>query len=389
MASHFSIPSRLPAPPGTGSTSRPSQPVIRMTPPQPPQPAVTANDGPDFSSFLSNYLKMLAKPASEPTHESPNVGTAELEGTGATDEASINWAEFLSPAYSDSNAEFGGDVSLDTYLTSPLIDEYDEFTSPLMDTPLLDFTSPNMDTSPMLSDLNTPVIQDQDASWDQPLIVDASVDMYKQQTLQVPTPSSTKATASQLDYDGLLKMSPGNTPAIQSFGDQFPSPAMTMDHSFSPSVATTSLPRPHRDVPTGTRRNITPQSLIPEDAPTQSRRYVTPSATSRKEVPSTFSRKRSRPADDEGDELDEPLPPNATEREMIEYKRRQNTLAARKSRRRKLEHMQNLEDSVTRLTREVEQWKTRTEFLEGLCINHGLLGAGGVGLNGAVYPQGV
>ena len=39
----------------------------------------------------------------------------------------------------------------------------------------------------------------------------------------------------------------------------------------------------------------------------------------------------------DADELP-PLPANATDAEQVEYKRRQNTLAARKSRRRKLEH---------------------------------------------------
>ncbi|ESK90011.1 ectomycorrhiza-regulated protein [Moniliophthora roreri MCA 2997] len=393
MANQLGIPSRLPAPPGIGSTTRPVAPVIR-TPPQPQQPAMAEGESPEFMSMLGNYLNMLGKqPASEPQHESPTAGTAALENSGAND-ALRNLGSWLasaalpgstSPAFTDI-----GDVSaeaMNDFLTSPLIDDpYEEFgTSPLMDTPLLDFTSPLDETSPLMSDLNTPLIQDQDGSFEgEPLIVDPSVEMYKQQQqqqhLQVPTSSVQKVPTIQLDYDNMLKMSP-NTPALQSFGEQFPSPAMSIDHSFSPAASSSPLPLARsrgRPLPTGTRRGITSASLIPEDAPTQPRHYVTPSATSRREIPSTF-RKRPRAVDDDGDELDEAPPPNATEKEIIEFKRRQNTLAARKSRKRKMVHLQNLEETVTRLTREVEQWKTRAEFLEGMCVNSGLLGSNGLG----------
>ena len=68
----------------------------------------------------------------------------------------------------------------------------------------------------------------------------------------------------------------------------------------------------------------------------------------------------------------DPLPPNATEREQIEWKRRQNTLAARKSRKRKLEHQQFLENKVEALEREVEVWKTRTGTMQSILKSHGI-----------------
>ncbi|KAJ7983283.1 hypothetical protein DFH06DRAFT_941319, partial [Mycena polygramma] len=91
-------------------------------------------------------------------------------------------------------------------------------------------------------------------------------------------------------------------------------------------------------------------ALIPLDAPTQKRTYATPSATNRKVVPDAIVKKRVHSAADD-DDLAElgVLSPTAREAETIEYKRRQNTLVARNSRKRKLEHQQALEDEVESL----------------------------------------
>ncbi|KAF7288905.1 hypothetical protein MIND_01406500 [Mycena indigotica] len=107
------------------------------------------------------------------------------------------------------------------------------------------------------------------------------------------------------------------------------------------------------------------QTLLPRatvasfdlDGPTAPRTYVSPSPTSRKAVPAFFAARRpaSLPSDEEEDELtEEPPAANATDQEKIEYKRRQNTLAARRSRKRKVMHQQALEEAVERLTREKE-----------------------------------
>jgi len=131
--------------------------------------------------------------------------------------------------------------------------------------------------------------------------------------------------------------------------------------------ATSKHLRPTKPIPTGTRRNITPAALVPLDAPTQPRQYVTPSVTSRKVVPAAFTKgkKRARSevdghADDaEQQQVVSPddLDPNT--HEAIETKRRQNTLAARRSRQRKLEHVRELEDAVERVTRDRDMWMTR------------------------------
>ncbi|KAF8185263.1 hypothetical protein K438DRAFT_1541036, partial [Mycena galopus ATCC 62051] len=112
------------------------------------------------------------------------------------------------------------------------------------------------------------------------------------------------------------------------------------------------------------------------DTHMQPRTYSTPSRTSRKEirVPTFFGRRSSSQlSDEEEDELsEEPLAPNATDKEKIEYKRHQNTLAARRSRKRRLMHQQQLEEAMDRLTRESEVWKTRALTLSNLLRSHGI-----------------
>jgi hypothetical protein len=125
----------------------------------------------------------------------------------------------------------------------------------------------------------------------------------------------------------------------------------------------------------GTRKNITPESLVPIDAPTQQRKYLTPSATSRKAVPAVFARKRARTAafGDEEDELEDvQITPSMSEQEQIEAKRRQNTIAARRSRKRKLEYQRELEEVVERYKRENEIWKARAMTCQALLRSHNI-----------------
>lgn len=113
--------------------------------------------------------------------------------------------------------------------------------------------------------------------------------------------------------------------------------------------------------------------MVPYDAPTQLRTYLLPSSTSRKAYPAHAARKRSRTeafgeTAQEPDELtNEVAPgPNASEVEHIEWKRRQNTLAARKSRKRKLEHLRVVERENEELRLDRDKWKVRCGVLEGV-----------------------
>ncbi|KAI0315611.1 hypothetical protein OF83DRAFT_1031091, partial [Amylostereum chailletii] len=117
-----------------------------------------------------------------------------------------------------------------------------------------------------------------------------------------------------------------------------------------------------------------PESLVPLNAPIQPRKYVTPSQTSKKELPATFARKRARSqAFGEDDELaaEDGSLPTLTEEEAIKAKRLQNTLAARRSRKRKLEYQRELEEALEAERKEKEMWKSRALVLEALLRDKG------------------
>lgn len=135
---------------------------------------------------------------------------------------------------------------------------------------------------------------------------------------------------------------------------------------------TTKAPR-RKSVPTGTRKNVTPESLIPVDAPIQNRKYVSESATSRKELPAVFARKRKRASTDLEEEDDIlAAPPSVNELSAIEAKRRQNTLAARRSRKRKLEHQRELESVIDNERAEKDAWKQRALAFEAILNSNGI-----------------
>lgn len=106
------------------------------------------------------------------------------------------------------------------------------------------------------------------------------------------------------------------------------------------------------------------------------RNYILPSATSRKRAPAAISAKLTGPAAKKGKRArrdstplpeDEPLDPEDIPDELlsaIELKRRQNTLAARRSRMRKAGHLAELKDEIDGLKSELEQWKAKYAELE-------------------------
>jgi len=160
------------------------------------------------------------------------------------------------------------------------------------------------------------------------------------------------------DMDDLYKISPG-TPALDTPIHHFP-----LDHE-RPSVLAA-----RKAVPTGTRKNVTPETLVPFNAPIQPRKYRTPSATSRKELPVTFARKRAR-TQGPGEEEDDVASPTVSEEDAIKAKRLQNTLAARRSRKRKLEYQRELEDAIEAERKEKEAWRARALILEALLRDKG------------------
>jgi hypothetical protein len=273
-----------------------------------------------FSSLCSEYLTMLDHPTSEITHN-----PASIPPTPADDEAA---QAILAILYA------GDPQNQSDYLTSPMESPFDDFLS----TPALG--------GDQFSDFTSPLIMDGDdfgaPYHDTPLFGDAG--------LFEPHSSSDKRTApplpSNVNYDRMYTVSPG-TPALDA------SPLFPSSHRLSSNL------------PTGTRKNLTPETLIPLDAPVQSRNYLTPSVTSRREP----SRKRSRTeASVDDDEADKEV----GELDSLAAKRLQNTLAARRSRRRKLEHQLELEANLDHEKQLKEQWRSRAMTLEALLISHGI-----------------
>jgi hypothetical protein len=248
---------------------------------------------------------------------------------------------------------FSPDYPMSEFLTSPVDDSpFDD----MLPTPHL---SSDMLTSPLLNDGGN----------DFELDLFGGVHNYGDY-IQKELPSSI-LPANGLDLDNMYPMSPTTTPALNPTA-LYHSPQTPTSPSFAPSPSASVSGR-RKSVATGTRKNVTPDSLVSLEAPTQARKYTTPSATSRKDVPAVFAKKRARlqAFGDDDDEHEEPLPPNATEKEQIEWKRRQNTLAARKSRKRKLQHQLELEAKVAQLSADLEMWKVRAQTYESMLRNHG------------------
>lgn len=283
---------------------------------------------------------------------------------GANDFTSSDWQEFLTSPFLDDEP-----TPFDPMLDTPAVGMQDFFTSPVV-----------ADAGPNALGVDFP---------DMPLFSQPASAAYqennngfaKMSLESAPTPSSVASGSvspmkpSIPSFDGLYTMSPA-TPALD------PTSAQS-----SPFVADVAMASPNtavggrkKKVATGTRKGVTPEALVPLDAPTQPRSYLMPSATSRKAVPAVFARKRARSAafDEEDDELagsedgaaDGPV--STAEADAIAAKRRQNTLAARRSRKRKLEYQRELEESLEAERREKEMWRERAMMLRTQVMQFGV-----------------
>jgi hypothetical protein len=254
----------------------------------------------------------------------------------------------------------------------------------------IDFNSPligdldySPDETPFQDFLSTPGIHDLSEIspfWsDEPMLTSPMMDWLDERPLfggipveeEITVEKAPEMTTAPTTFEDLYTISP-ETPALQSFSE-FPGASLAVPTRLSAASASTTPPPPRptasnarRSKPTGIRKGVTPNTLLDVDAPTQPRKYVTPSATSKKDVPAVFARKRARSTafGDEDDELAaEDMPLNPTEAELIEIKRRQNTVAARKSRKRKLEQFQRLERDVDYERKMKELWMERANTM--------------------------
>ncbi|KAK7469959.1 hypothetical protein VKT23_001394 [Stygiomarasmius scandens] len=125
------------------------------------------------------------------------------------------------------------------------------------------------------------------ANYGQPLIADLASQMYNFSTFgeevaakpvkEAQPASMPELTKPALDTDKLYTFSP-ETPMLDSVNPAslYPSPQLPVSKEFSPAPSTSTTTRTHCSQATGTRKNITPSSLVPIDTPTQSHHYVTP-----------------------------------------------------------------------------------------------------------------
>lgn len=368
LALHYGIPTLLPPPPQTTHKTLEKQQ-------QPPSPAF------DFETLRSNYISMInEKPTDNTMAVDPvPMPTDFLPSSHLQHPELEDWMISMTCTYAVLGSS-GHVIDSAPLLASPQFQEF--LTSPVLHTPAQDFeSSPN--ETPYSDFLSTPLLDTLgDELFNSPGL-ESDLPLFAADERFTSAPSSIKTKTAELpELPGdLYEMPPIPETEVINPAWVYCSPPATRpslsitgpSRDPSPTPQSTVATGRRRIAATGTRKNINPEKLIPIDAPTQPRHYTTPSATSRKEIPAVFLKKRQRAEmGDEEDELLEPLPPNATEREQIEYKRRQNTLAARKSRKRKLMHQQELEAKVDKLQNEVTTWQTRCDVLSKLLQNHGI-----------------
>ncbi|KAF8650979.1 hypothetical protein AX16_004994 [Volvariella volvacea WC 439] len=305
----------------------------------------------DFATLSQNYLAMLSKSSSD--------------NTSMSTDSTVSPADLMVPAQSAAGQDelfnlLGNAISITTSMTRS---DAASAATPDMFTPLMgDFDSP-LDDSPLAEFLQTPIMDD----------VDNDIFAADDDSLFEPTwsaPIETSVSPKQPPPSSLYTMSP-ISPAMDAVNPTSLFPSKSAKSTDTSIETPSSLGKRRRSTANGTRKGLTVEALVPLDAPTQTRRYVTPSATSKKDLPAMIQRKRAR-LQTPVDEGDAPPPPSASEQELIDYKRRQNTLAARKSRMRKLEHQQKLEAEVEQLKQERDTWKVRTEMLMHTLRTHNI-----------------
>ncbi|KAJ7634922.1 hypothetical protein FB45DRAFT_910258 [Roridomyces roridus] len=366
LAAHYGIPQSLPPPP---------RPSLK----QQPAPTQSSASLYNFDSICKNYLTMLSQKPTDPEPTGADtakvvpsadpmqaihdlLASPEFQNLGDSfDATSPLFDDAPSPLFNDSPSSF----DVDSYLTSPFETPYDDFaTSPADDSPFSDFLTTPVLPSADSDMLTEPLIEDVGYSDNMSLFGGLSA---------YPTYEVTELPKTTTPAE-LYTISP-TTPALDAVD-----PATTFfpkkrkSASGAPSPAEVPPPTRRRAMATGTRKNLKPSSLIPLEAPTQKRTYASPSVTSRKAVPAVFAKKRGYSVAFEEDELAElgELSPTATEQETIEYKRRQNTLAARKSRKRKLEHQQQLEGDLARSNHKQDTWRNHALKLQDLLRVNGI-----------------
>lgn len=373
LATHHGIPQQFPAPPRTTRVSAEPSTIKSQPPTDSSIQSATSNDF-DFEFLRTNYLAMLASGPMERmnvTDVAPPIAQDAPDARAVQEVVDVLLGIILSE---NENGMELMDLHVDATATSPDFGNYDEFlTGSLQSSPLEDFN--DFLATPVSGYLTNPDVFEGDDvndpnSYSQPLFLNvvphsSKLPLVGQNLLQ-PSVNLDDATYTMLPSPVTSSLDPASL---------HPSPRVEPQSSLPSSSADATASKKKGPAPTGTRKNVTPESLVPMDAPIQSRKYVTPSATSRKDVPAVFAKKKRSRSSAFGEDDDEPLDVSqldANELDAIEAKRRQNTLAARRSRKRKLEYQRELEASVDKEREEKEMWKARAMTFHALLVSNGL-----------------
>ena len=199
----------------------------------------------------------------------------------------------------------------------------------------------------------------------------------------------TSTLSSESVFEGFSSLFNNEQPQQQS-QEQSPkqvSPQQLMKSTLSPqssSVTPTSSSILFSSTSNSNKRSNSRQSRVSFDDPIQPRHYVSSSQTSRKRVPVAFENKVCQEGDKnkrqkkDNSEINNDIPEDI--QDAIENKRRQNTLAARKSRERKRKELESLELKVEELEKdkqslslEIEKYKLIEVELNSLKIENDLL----------------
>lgn len=316
---------------------------------------------------------MLKKSSTSSNPPSGRVQTQMLPPPNPMD-AVVSFLEDFPTLPDDSFGSGSGDTSLDDLLAT-----FNSPVSPVVQHPLhtpspaellQSFTSPiDVEVPPTPHSVfstfgPSPVIQ---GSPSLNLVDDFSFSLFPEIPPKTIDPTSLVAPPMTRPHS-FGSSSSASSPEIERSRRLFPDMSRESSSSSSPAtrMATSTLPSPslHDKSHNGFRKGLTAEQLLNNGAPIQERHYVTPSVTSRKLIPTSvaksFNPSSKRSASDAGLE-------NVDKDALlahIEAKRQANTLAARRSRQRKLDSMKALEDRVASLENENSALKDHNMSLD-------------------------
>ncbi|KAJ3867838.1 hypothetical protein EV359DRAFT_78242 [Lentinula novae-zelandiae] len=334
---------------------------------------------PDFQSLSRKYLRMLANESDDNkslnTIRTAPLAKAQAENYGG-DPQSLEYDSLIA-------SEFLTQECFTDYLSSPLDVSPIESSpsSSIFGSPIMKTIDSNNESGWVNTDDNVRNVQPQHIN--NGASESASNDTVPTSSTQVQEPVSGKSKSSRSQTSHNSASPPTSASGAES-RNLYPTKRLPGFRPDNIMINTSACQAPSSfKIVNGTRYHLTLNELVPLDAPTRPRRSMIPSESSSPPAENkNQKRSHSLAFDDDGhnegfnDEEDSlpssesSLGPNATESEKLAFKRRRCTLAARRSRRRKLEYQLMLERTVGNLEEQRDKWKTRCTVLQEILKRH-------------------